>query len=89
MERSFLQIHMHKIKFVILNASEVPTINFYEVEQDNAEVLRFNVNKSILQQSKTFVKFSGDTPSFLEGKPTLTLAEMKEELKKKMWNSPL
>ena len=33
----------------------------------------------------TFVSFIGDTPSTLSGKTILSLAEMREELKKDSW----
>ena len=50
-------------KWVIINASEVGTIDFSQVNETSASTLRYS-----LDNSKTFVKFDGDTPSFLNGK---------------------
>tara|TARA_Y100000296_G_scaffold71037_1_gene86167 strand:+ start:219 stop:452 length:234 start_codon:yes stop_codon:yes gene_type:complete len=50
-------------KYVILNASETGSINFSQVLESSVDTLRFN-----LSASQTFVKFDGDTPSFLSGK---------------------
>ena len=69
--------------FVILDASEVEDINFDEVIEGQADQLRYS-----LDGLKTFVKFDGDTPDFLEGKDTLTHAEMLEELSGPYWTAP-
>ncbi len=69
--------------FVILDADEVVDINFAEVIEDSAETLRFS-----LDGTKTFVKFAGDTPSFLQDKDTLTHAEILEELSGPAWTVP-
>ena len=58
-------------KYVILNASETGSINFSQVLESSVDTLRFN-----LSASQTFVKFEGDTPSFLEGKTSYTHREM-------------
>ena len=58
-------------KYVIINASEVSTIDFSQVLQREASVLRYSVDGS-----KTFVKFEGDTPSFLNGKTQYTHSEI-------------
>ena len=50
-------------KYVIINASEVRTIDFSEVHETSADTLRYK-----LDDSQTFVKFEGSTPSFLSGK---------------------
>ena len=67
---------MNNRKYVILGASEVPNIDFSQVLETSADTLRYNTNKWFYQSSKTFVKFEGDTPSFLEGKTTLSYSEM-------------
>ena len=69
--------------FVILDASEVEDINFDEVIEGQADQLRYS-----LDGLKTFVKFEGDTPDFLEGKDTYTHAEILEELSGPYWTSP-
>ena len=58
-------------KYVIINKEEVSDINFAYVLENSEETLRYNVDGT-----KTFVKFEGDTPSFLEGKATLTNEEI-------------
>ena len=50
-------------KYVIINASEVGTVDFSQVHETSANTLRYK-----LDNSQTFVKFDGDTPSFLSGK---------------------
>ena len=58
-------------KYVIINKEEVSDINFAYVLENSEETLRYNVDGT-----KTFVKFEGDTRSFLEGKATLTNEEI-------------
>jgi hypothetical protein len=58
-------------KYVIIDKEEVSDINFAYVLENSEETLRYNVDGT-----KTFVKFEGDTPSFLEGKATLTNEEI-------------
>jgi len=50
-------------KYVIINASEVSTVDFSQVHETSASTLRYS-----LDDSQTFVKFEGSTPSFLSGK---------------------
>ena len=50
-------------KYVIINASEVGSVEFSQVLEPSASTLRYS-----LDDSQTFVKFDGDTPSFLSGK---------------------
>ena len=50
-------------KYVIINASEVGTVDFSQVHETSASTLRYSVDGS-----KTLVKFEGGTPSFLSGK---------------------
>jgi len=69
-------------QYVILNADEVSTVNFDEVLETSADTLRYNV-----AGTKTFVKFEGDTPSFLEGKTANTHSEMLEILAGEEWTS--
>ncbi len=72
-------------KYVIIEASEVPNIDFSQVLETSADTLRYNTNKWFYQSSKTIVKFEGDTPSFLEGKTTFSHSEMLTELQKTQW----
>ena len=68
------------MKYVILTASEVSSIDFSKVLEDATNTLRYNNDNT-----KTFVKFRGDTPSFLNGKTLLNKADMKAELFKEEW----
>ena len=70
------------MKYVILTASEVSSIDFSKVLEDDSSTLRYNNDNT-----KTFVKFSGDTPSFLDGKTILNRNEILTELKKVEWKT--
>ena len=68
------------MKYVILAASDISSIDFSKVLQDSADTLRRNNDNS-----KTFVKYKGDKPSFLNGKTTYTHSEIKVEMAKSDW----
>ena len=57
--------------YVIIDASEVSSVDFNQVLETSADTLRYS-----LDGTQTFVKFEGDTPSFLEGKTALDRSEM-------------
>ncbi len=69
--------------YVIINTSEVSSVDFDLVRENSAEGLRYS-----LDGSKTFVKFEGDTPSFLEGKTEYTHSEILVILATDEWTSP-
>ena len=69
--------------YVIIDASEVSSVDFDQVLETSAETLRYSVDGT-----KTFVKFEGDTPSFLEGKTAYTHSEMLEILAGEEWTDP-
>ena len=69
--------------YVIIDASEVPSVDFNNVLETSADTLRYN-----LAGSQTFVKFEGDTPSFLEGKTANTHSEILTILAGEEWTSP-
>ena len=58
-------------KYVIINTSEVSSIDFSQVIETSADTLRYS-----LDDSQTFVKFDGNTPNFLNGKTSYTHSEM-------------
>ena len=58
-------------KYVIIDANEVSGIDFNEVLAHSAPMLRYNKDNT-----KTFVKFEGNTPSFLNGKTQYTHAQI-------------
>ena len=68
--------------YVIIDASEVSSVDFNQVLETSADTLRYS-----LDGSQTFVKFDGDTPSFLEGKTALDRSEMLAVLATEDWSS--
>ncbi len=71
-------------KYVIIDASEVGTVDFSQVNETSADTLRYS-----LDDSKTFVKFDGDTPSFLDGKTSYTHSEIRTILAGEDWTEEL
>ena len=72
------------MNYVILNVSEVTSIDFDQVMETSADTLRFSAD-----ESKTFVKFEGSTPSFLEGKTQYDHSEILAILGTSEWSRPL
>ena len=68
------------MNYVIIDASEVSSVDFSQVKETSADTLRYS-----LDNSKTFVKFEGDTPSFLEGKTQYTHSEILTILDDSEW----
>ena len=58
-------------KYVIINADEVDSVDFSQVDETSADTVRYS-----LDGSKTFVKYGGDQPSFLNGKQEYTHSEI-------------
>lgn len=69
--------------YVIIDASEVSSVDFNQVLETSADTLRYNV-----AGTQTFVKFEGDTPSFLEGKTAYTHSEILTILSGAEWTDP-
>ncbi len=67
-------------KYVIINSSDVSSIDFEKVIEISETSLRYNK-----AGNKTFVKFEGDTPEFLSGKTQYTHSEILQELNKSEW----
>tara|TARA_R110001592_G_scaffold128783_1_gene340921 strand:+ start:112 stop:336 length:225 start_codon:yes stop_codon:yes gene_type:complete len=67
-------------KYVILESSEVSSVDFSKVLEDSSNTLRYNNNNT-----KTFVKYTGDQPVFLNGKTELTYTEIMTELARSEW----
>tara|TARA_R110002012_G_scaffold157030_1_gene318039 strand:+ start:1062 stop:1286 length:225 start_codon:yes stop_codon:yes gene_type:complete len=67
-------------KYVILESSEVSSVDFSKVLEDSSNTLRYNNNNT-----KTFVKYTGDQPVFLNGKTELTYVEIIAELARSEW----
>lgn len=64
--------------YVIIN-SDI-SVDFSQVCESSADTLRYS-----LDGTKTFVKFNGDTPSFLIGEPQYTQEEMLNILSGPEW----
>lgn len=71
-------------KYVIINASEVGSVDFSQVNETSANTLRYSVD-----DSKTFVKFDGDTPSFLSGKTSYTHSQIRTILDGTDWTEEI
>ena len=71
-------------KYVIINASEVGSVDFSQVNETSENTLRYS-----LDGSQTFVKFDGATPSFLEGKTSYTHSEILTILNGEDWHEEL
>lgn len=70
--------------YVIIDSSEVSSVNFSQVLETSADTLRYNI-----AGTKTFVKFEGDTPSFLAGKTQYTHSEILAILAGEEWTAPI
>jgi hypothetical protein len=59
------------------------------VIETSAQTLRYNIESDLGPAgTKTFVKFEGDTPDFLEGKTQYTHSEIIETLSGPEWTDP-
>ena len=68
--------------YVIIDSSEVGSVDFDQVLETSAETLRFS-----LDGTKTFVKYEGSQPSFLSGKQEYTHSEILAILATDEWTS--
>lgn len=68
-------------KYVIINADEVDSVDFSQVDETSENTVRYSVDGT-----KTFVKFEGDTPSFLSGKIEYDHAEILNILASPEWS---
>jgi len=71
-------------KYVIINADEVDSVDFSQVDETSADTIRYSVDGT-----KTFVKFDTDTtPSFLDGKTQYSHSEILAILATDEWTDP-
>lgn len=68
--------------YVIIDSSEVDSIDFGQVFETSADTLRYS-----LDGTQTFVKYEGDQPSFLSGKQEYTHSEILAILSGDEWTS--
>tara|TARA_R100000988_G_scaffold71495_1_gene36943 strand:- start:17 stop:244 length:228 start_codon:yes stop_codon:yes gene_type:complete len=71
---------MNNKKYIIITKDEVANVDFSQVDETSVNTLRYNNDGT-----KTFVKFEGTTPSFLNGKTQYTHSEILAELSKSEW----
>lgn len=72
-------------KYVIIDSDEVDSVDFSQVCETSADTLRYNVDPA---GTKTFVKFKGATPDFLDGKTQYTHSEILTILATEEWTDP-
>ena len=70
--------------YVIIPSSDVSSVDFSQVHETSADTLRYNV-----AGDKTFVKYSCETPSFLDGKDQYTHSEIRTILAGSEWTPNL
>jgi hypothetical protein len=71
-------------KYVIINADEVSSVDFSQVDETSENTVRYSTDGSL-----TFVKFDTDTtPSFLDGKTQYTHSEIISVLATDEWTDP-
>ena len=68
----------------MIDASDVSSVNFDDVLETSEDTLRYNV-----AGDKTFVKYEGETPSLLVGKPSFSHSEILEILSNENWTAPM
>jgi len=68
--------------YVIIDASEVSSVDFNQVAEISADTLRYS-----LDGTKTFVKYEGTQPSFLLGKTEYNHEEILSILSGTEWTS--
>ena len=68
--------------YVIIDASEVSSVDFDQVLQTSTDTLRYSVDGS-----KALLKYEGDQPSFLSGKTEYTHSEILTILAGDEWTS--
>ena len=59
------------LKYAIINASEVSSMDFSQLSTTSQDTMRYNV-----AEDKAIVKFTGNTPSFLSGKTIYSHSEI-------------
>jgi len=69
--------------YVVINSSEVSDIDFDQVLERSPDTMRYS-----LDGTKTFVKFLGDTPSFLIGELQYNHERMTVLLSGAEWSDP-
>jgi len=76
---------LHKMErtYVIINTSDIGDIDFDAVLQDSPDTLRRSIDGT-----QALVKFEGETPYFLDGKPQLGHQETLNLMATSEWTEP-
>ena len=70
------------MKYVIFKISNLDTVNFNEVLENNADTLRLSIDGT-----KTVLKFNGNTPDFLVGLQQYNHKEILAIMQTPEWNN--
>jgi hypothetical protein len=70
------------MNYIIIDSSEIPSVDFNFVLNTNADLLRYNLDKT-----QAVLKYEGDQPSFLSGKQEYTHSEILAILSGPEWTS--
>ena len=70
--------------YVIYNMDNVSSIDFSQVSETSKDTLRLSINKT-----KTVLKFTGDTPSFLVGLQQYNHLEILAIMETPEWTTPI
>ena len=70
--------------YVIYNMDNVSSIDFSQVSETSKDTLRLSINKT-----KTVLKFTGDTPSFLVGLQQYNHLEILAIMETPEWTKPI
>jgi len=68
------------MKYVIILAEEVSSVNFNQVLETSLETLRYS-----LDNNQSLIKFEGETPSFLAGKQLYDYEAIMDILNSPTW----
>jgi hypothetical protein len=69
-------------RYCIINTDELSSVDFNQVLETSADTLRYSIDGT-----KTFVKYEGEQPSFLNGKQEYTHSEILAILATDEWSS--
>ena len=70
------------MNYIIIDSSEIPSVDFDSVLNTNADLLRYNLDKT-----QAVLKYEGDQPSFLDGKTEHSHEEILAILSGPEWTS--
>ena len=68
------------MKYTIILAEEISSVNFSQVLETSEDTLRYSLNNN-----QVLLKFEGETPSFLEGIQLYDYEEIMEILNSPTW----